>query len=217
MSQVPIINPLQTTVDKFGVPIAGTSSGLGILMPKLKHRFRVIVYNFGDNTGLINITRQVITAGRPNINYNETALHSYNNIVYIAQKPEWQTLEIVVRDDITNLVTSSVSSQVQKQMNHYSQSAAAAASNYKFQMELQILDGTMNAFNTLESWYLEGCYLTQVAYDSTDYSSSDPVTITMTVRYDNATQGNEASTGTLNSIASIAAAAGSAISTGVLA
>ena len=49
MSQVPIINPLKTTLDKFGVPIAGTSSGLGILMPKLKHRFRVIVYNFGDN------------------------------------------------------------------------------------------------------------------------------------------------------------------------
>lgn len=217
MSQVPIINPLRTTLDKFGVPIAGTSSGLGILMPKLKHRFRVIVYNFGDNTGLINVTRQVVTAGRPSINYNETPLHSYNNIVYIAQKPEWQTIEVVLRDDITNLVTSSVSSQVQKQMNHYSQSAASAASNYKFQMELQILDGTMNGFNTLESWYLEGCYLTSIAYGDTDYSSSDPVTITMTIRYDNATQGNEASTGTVNSLSSIAAAAASAISTGVTA
>jgi hypothetical protein len=217
MSQVPIINPLRTTLDKFGVPIAGTSSGLGILMPKLKHRFRVIVYNFGDNTGLINVTRQVVTAGRPSINYNETPLHSYNNIVYIAQKPEWSTIEVVVRDDITNLVTSSISSQVQKQMNHYSQSAASAASNYKFQMELQILDGTMNGFNTLESWYLEGCYLTSVAYGDTDYSSSDPVTITMTIRYDNATQGNEASTGTINSLSSIAAAAASAISTGVTA
>lgn len=217
MSQVPTINPLRTTLDKFGVPLPGTSSGLGILMPKLKHRFRVIVYNFGDNTGLINVTRQVVSAGRPSIQYNNTPLHSYNNIAYIAQKPEWQTVEIVLRDDITNLVTSSVSSQVQKQMNHYSQSAATAASNYKFQMELQILDGSMNAFNTLESWYLEGCYLETVAYDSTDYSSSDPVTITLTVRYDNATQGNEASTGTVNSLASIAAAAASAISTGVLA
>lgn len=217
MSQVPTINPLRTTLDKFGVPQQGTTSGFGILMPKLKHRFRVIVYNFGDNTGLFNVTKQVVTAGRPSINYNETPLHSYNNVVYIAQKPEWQTLEVVLRDDITNLVTSSVSSQVQKQMNHYSQSAATAASNYKFQMELQILDGTMNSFNTLESWYLEGCYLTSVAYDSTDYSSSDPVTITMTIRYDNATQGNEASTSTLNSLSSLAAAAASAISTGVLA
>ena len=84
-------------------------------------------------------------------------------------------------------------------------------------MELQILDGSMNAFNTLESWYLEGCYLETVSYDSTDYGSSEPVTITMTIRYDNATQGNEASTGTLNSIASIGAAAASAIATGVLA
>jgi len=31
----------------------------------------------------------------------------------------------------------------------------------------------------------------QVQYDSMDYSSSDPVMITLTVRFDNATQGSE--------------------------
>ena len=82
-------------------------------------------------------------------------------------------------------------------MNHYTQSAAPSAGNYKFQMEIQTLDGTMTTSNIIESWYLEGCYLTSVAYDTLEYSSSDPMQITMTIRYDNATQGNEAGLGYL--------------------
>ena len=190
---VPPLNLNAPTVNRFGVPMPN-GTGIGILMPKLKHRFRLLTYGFGvigetQNT----FTQQVVTAGRPNIQFNNTPLHSYNNITYIAQKPEWQTIEITLRDDITNLITSMVSAQVQKQMNHYTQSAAAAGVNYKFSMNIDTLDGTVNGNNdsVLESWFLEGCYLEQVAYDSLDYGSSDAVMITLTVRYDNATQGDE--------------------------
>jgi len=190
---VPPFNPDLPTVNRFGVPMPG-GTGIGILMPKLKHRFRIVTYGFGVIGPSQNIfTQQVVTAGRPNINFNNTPLHSYNNITYIAQKPEWQTIEITLRDDITNLVTSMVSAQVQKQMNHYTQSAAAAGVNYKFSMNIDTLDGTVNGTNdsVLESWFLEGCYLEQVAYDNMDYSSSEAVMLTLTVRYDNATQGDE--------------------------
>ena len=190
---VPPLNLNAPTVNRFGVPMPN-GTGIGILMPKLKHRFRLLTYGFGvigetQNT----FTQQVVTAGRPNIQFNNTPLHSYNNITYIAQKPEWQTIEITLRDDITNLITSMVSARVQKQMNHYTQSAAAAGVNYKFSMNIDTLDGTVNGTNdsVLESWFLEGCYLEQVAYDSLDYGSSDAVMITLTVRYDNATQGDE--------------------------
>ena len=187
------VNQPINTVDRYGVPMPG-GIGIGILMPKLKHRFRVITFGFGQAQSAQTIfTQQVVTAGRPNIQFNNTPLHSYNNITYIAQKPEWQTIEITLRDDITNLITSQVSAQVQSQMNHYTQSAAAAGVNYKFSMYIQTLDGTVNGTNdsVLESWFLEGCYLEQVAYDSLDYSSSDAVMLTLTVRYDNATQGDE--------------------------
>lgn len=194
MSLVPPFNLNLPTVNRFGVPMPG-GTGVGILMPKLKHRFRLLTYGFGVTGPTQNtFTQQVVTAGRPNIQFNNTPLHSYNNITYIAQKPEWQTIEITLRDDITNLITSMVSAQVQKQMNHYTQSAAAAGVNYKFSMNIQTLDGTVQGTNTdsvLESWFLEGCYLEQVAYDSLDYGSSEPVMITLTVRYDNATQGDE--------------------------
>lgn len=199
-SIIPPINPQLNTINRFGVPSAyDTAVSGGLLMPKLKHRFRVYALNFGVPTGTaaIDFTRQVVTAGRPTINFNNTPLHSYNNITYMAQKPEWNNLEITLRDDIYNNLTSLVSAQVQRQMNHYTQSAAVTFDNYKFQMLLQVLDGTMGTTgtqvdsNVLEDWYLEGCYLETVAYDSMDYSSNDPVMITLTVRYDNATQGDE--------------------------
>lgn len=189
---VPPVNLNVPTVNRYGVPMPN-DFGIGILMPKLKHRFRLRTYGFGVGATQNTFTQQVVTSGRPNIQFNNTPLHSYNNITYIAQKPEWQTIEITLRDDITNWITSMVSAQLQKQMNHYTQSAAAAGVNYKFSMNIDTLDGTVKGTNdsVLESWYLEGCYLEQVAYDSLDYSSSDAVMITLTVRYDNATQGDE--------------------------
>jgi hypothetical protein len=200
------------------VPLPGFgNSGGGILMPKLKYRFRVLVFDFGDGLGALDLTRQVITAGRPQIQYNNTPLHSYNNIAYVAQKPEWQPIEVVVRDDISNLVTSAISAQNQAQMNHYTQSSARAASNYKFEMALQTLDGSMNeGINVLEEWYIEGCYLETIQYDSMDYSSSDPVQITMSIRYDNATQGNEASEGN-NLAGTISSALATVAASGVIA
>jgi len=190
------------TLNKFGVPVEpnGVGSGIGLLMPKLKHRFQITFNNFGFNPYNSNVlTQQVVSCGRPTLNFNNTPIHSYNNVMYIAQKPEWGEIELVIRDDISNSVTSLVSAQIQKQMNHYTQSAAPAGSNYKFEMQVNTLDGTSGYSNIalLEQWYLEGCFIQQVAYDSLEYSSSDAVQITLTIKFDNATQGDEASLSTL--------------------
>lgn len=191
MAIIPSRNFNPGTLTRFGVPGDGPNNGT-ILMPKLKHRFRVTVANFGDFPRTIDFTRQVATAGRPQIQHNNTPLHSYNNVVYIAQKPEWQPIEITLRDDINNNISALVSAQLQKQMNHYTQSAARSHMNYKFTAFLQTLDGSMDyPSNVIEEWMLEGCYLESVQYDTGDYSSSDAMMITLSVRYDNATQGSE--------------------------
>lgn len=179
----------QPTLNKFGVPLVPGTSGIGVLMPKLKYRFRVSMYNFGPTGSALELTQQVITAGRPQIQHNRTALHSYNNVVYIPQKPEWQSLEIVVRDDVTSGVSSLVAAQLQKQMNHFDQTSALAGINYKFLTQIETLDG--GNVGSLENWYLEGCFLETVAYDTFDYGSSEPMQITLTLSYDNATQDND--------------------------
>lgn len=178
----------QPTLSKFGVPLVPGTSGIGILMPKLKYRYRISMQNFGPTGSALELTQQVITAGRPNIQHNRTALHSYNNVMYIPQKPEWQSLEVVVRDDVTNGVTGLVAAQLQKQMNHFDQTSKLAGINYKFVTQIETLDG--GNVNTLENWYLEGCFLETVAYDQFDYSSSEPMQITLTISFDNATQDN---------------------------
>jgi hypothetical protein len=180
---------LGPTLDKFGVPVATGQSGRGLLMPKLKYRFRVVTQNFGtiNPSAQTDLTSQVVSAGRPSIQHNRNSLHSYNNVVYIPQKPEWQTLEVVLRDDVTNSVSRLVAAQLQKQMNHYDQTSFEAGINYKFQMQISTLDGSI-ANEPLENWYIEGCFLETVSYDQFDYSSSDPMQITLTMSFDNATQ-----------------------------
>jgi predicted transglutaminase-like cysteine proteinase len=178
----------QPTLSKFGVPLQAGTSGIGILMPKLKYRFRVSMQNFGPIGTALALTRQVETCGRPVLNHDMVELHSYNNIVYIPKKPNWSNIEIKVRDDVSNSVSSLVGAQIQKQMNHFDQTSALAGINFKFTTIIEVLDGGNTG--VLENWYLEGCYLETVNYDSHDYTSSDPVAITLTVRFDNATQDN---------------------------
>jgi len=178
----------QPTLSKFGVPIVPGVSGQGILMPKLKYRFRISMQSFGPTGAAIELTRQVSQAGRPSIQHNSTSIHSYNNVMYLPQKPEWQTIEIMVRDDVNNSVSTLVATQLQKQMNHFNQTSYLSGINYKFTTQIETLDGSNSG--VLENWYLEGCYLETVAYDTFNYSESESMMITLTIRYDNATQDN---------------------------
>ncbi len=173
-----------STLSKFGVPLNGTN--LGILHPKQKYRFRARFQNFGENNGLRQMTANVVTCTRPKVTYNEFEIHSYNSVGWIQGKHTFDTIEIKLRDDITNSVISSVGAQIQKQMNHFEQTSAVAGINYKFSMNIDSLDGTKN--DELESWFLEGCFITGAQYDEGDYSSGDAQTVTLTIRFDNATQ-----------------------------
>ena len=53
-----------------------------------------------------------------------------------------------------------------------------------------MLDGGNGASapNVLETWELYGAYIENVNYNTLAYATSEPVTITMSVRYDNAIQ-----------------------------
>lgn len=169
-------------LSKFGVPIDGQNSG--ILHPKQKYRFRVLFQNFGNNNQLREMTANVMTVTRPKVTFEDIKLDSYNSVAWIAGKHSWETIELKLRDDLTNAVLSSVGAQVQKQMNMYEQTSAVAGINYKFAMRIDSLDGTTN--EELESWDLEGCFLTNVTYPEGDYASAEANEITLTIRFDNA-------------------------------
>ena len=177
---------MSESLSKFGVPLGGGSGRGGLLHLKAKYKFRVRVINFGPVAGGLELSQQVQNVGKPKVNTTVVPVHSYNSIGYYAGKHEWQSIELVVKDDVTNAVSRLVGHQLQKQMNHIEQTSFMAGINYKFGMLIEIMDGGNDAI--LESWQLEGCFLEAADYSDLNYEDSQFQTINMTVRYDNAIQ-----------------------------
>ena len=167
---------------KFGVPtMAGDK---GVLQPKLKYRFRVTLgAGFGGDQTTREYTQNVMNVTRPKVNFEEVMIDSYNSKVYVAGKHAWDPVTIVVRDDIQNSVARIVGAQNQRQLNHFEQTAPLAGADYKFAMKIELLDGS--TADATEVWDCEGCFLTNVDYSESDYATSEPVTVSMTVRMDN--------------------------------
>jgi|TARA_Y100000022_G_C13199093_1_gene351809 hypothetical protein len=183
-----------STLLNLTVPLANdtTSSTQGLLMPKLAYRFRVTLENFGITGNTTELTKQVMEAGRPNIQFDPIVLDVYNSKIQMAGKHTWQPVSLMLRDDINGNVQKSVGEQLQKQFDFFEQASAATGQDYKFTQRIEVLDGG-NGANTpavLETWELYGCYLTNVDYGSMNYSTQDPMTVSLTIQYDNAVQLN---------------------------
>lgn len=180
------------SLSKFTVPLANDQSATsqGLLMPKLKYRFRATFINFGVTNPTTELTKQVVDIKRPSVNFNPITLDVYNSKVYLQGKPEWQETTVNFRDDSTGQVTKLIGEQLQKQFDFMEQSSAPSGINYKFRMEFDVLDGG-NGTTTptvLEQWDLEGCFLSSVDYGDMAYNSNDPVQIAINIRFDNAVQ-----------------------------
>jgi len=181
------------SLTNFTVPLAGGSSATsqGLLMPKLKYRFRLSFVNFGVSTNnVIELTKQVMDAKRPSVKFNPVTVDIYNSKVYFQGKPEWDEATVNLRDDAGGNVSKLVGEQIQKQFDFQEQASAASGIDYKFQLQIDILDGGNGAAtpNVLESWALYGCFLSSVDYGELNYNSNDPQTIALSIRYDNAEQ-----------------------------
>ena len=181
-----------STLSKFTVPLANdqSSASQGLLMPKLQYRFRVILENFGVSTPRSELTKQVIDVTRPNLTFDDVTLDVYNSRIYMAGKHTWEAITLNLRDDVNNSVSKLVGEQVQKQFDFFEQSSAASGIDYKFTTRIEMLDGGNGATapGILETWELYGSYVQSVNYNTLAYATSDPVTITLSIRYDNAVQ-----------------------------
>ena len=182
-----------STLSKITVPLASgdSASNQGLLMPKLQYRFRVSLENFGVSTPTTELTKQVIDVTRPNVSFEQMTIDVYNSRVYLAGKHTWEPIVLNLREDVNNNVQKLVGEQLQKQFDFYEQSSAASGQDYKFVTRIEILDGGngANVPNVLETFELYGCYVESANYNSLAYSNStDPVSVTLNIRYDNALQ-----------------------------
>ena len=167
-----------------------SSNAQGLLMPKLKYRFRVTFLNFGVSNPSTELSKQVIDFKRPSLAFAPVTIDVYNSKMYLQGKPEWSPVTVNFRDDVNGAVSLLIGEQIQKQFDFAEQASAYAGIDYKFQTIFEVLDGGNGAIEptVLETWELYGCFLSNVDYQTFEYSSNDPATITCEIRYDNALQ-----------------------------
>jgi hypothetical protein len=185
-----------SSLSKFTVPLAGGQSATsqGLLMPKLKYRYRVSLESFGVSKPTTELTKQVMTCTRPGVSFENMELSVYNSKINYAGRYTWTEVSLVLRDDVTGIVSRIVGEQIQKQFDFFEQASAASGMDYKFVTKIEILDGGNGALepNVLEIFELNGCYLQNTVYGGGDYKSSEPLDITLTIKYDNAIQADAA-------------------------
>src|SRR6056300_1060784 len=129
-----------TSLNNFTVPTNGAATTQVLLMPKLKYRFRVTLLGFGV-AAATELTKQVVDVTRPTVNFEEIELPVYNSRVYLAGKPQFETITMNLRDDASGEVQKLVGQQIQKQFDFVEQASARSGIDYKFTTKIEVLDG----------------------------------------------------------------------------
>lgn len=179
------------TLSQMGIP----GAGFGILHPKQKFRWQVTFVQLArlvPGASSRELTRQATNVTRPNLSFEEVAIHRYNSVAYVAGKHSWDMISLTVEDDITGLASYAIQGQLESQQRLIGadldgswHNSAATGSDYKFGTILEQLDGKEGV---VETWKLEGCFIQAADYGDLDYSASDAATITLQLRYDHARQ-----------------------------
>jgi hypothetical protein len=204
------------------VPLASdqSQSTQGVLMPKLKYRFRVMFENFGaaaNAAPVTELTKQVIDFTRPTVTFAQIDLPIYNSTIKMAGKHSWGDVTCNLRDDAGANVQKLVGEQLQKQLDFMEMASASAGIDYKFITKFEVLDGGNGAVQpvVLESWELYGCYLKEVNYGDANYGSSEAMTISLGITFDNANQVIGGGVGSAGTLVGRAGSVATGVSTGL--
>ena len=74
-----------TTLTNHSINPAGAGSNTGMLMPKLKYRFRVTLLGFGTSAST-ELTKQVSDVTRPKLSFENMEIPIYNSKINLAGK-----------------------------------------------------------------------------------------------------------------------------------
>ena len=141
--------------------------------PKLKNRFIM------DIDGIPAYT--IKTAQRPQITFEEVTLEHMNITRYVKGKGRWQQLQITLYDPIVPSAASAVIEWIR--LHHESATGRDGYSDfYKKDVTFNVL-GPVG--DKVEEWTLKGAYISNASFGDLDWSNAtDPVDITLTLRYD---------------------------------
>lgn len=175
-----------STILDMGIPDVGS----GILHPKHKNRFRATFANLGGGTDSTPVSMQVTNFKKPKLTFEKITLHRYNSVSHVGGKHSFDPVSITIQDDVLGTAAAVLQAQLQKQQwligaEGQWLAAAGEGSLYKFVTYLDALDG---GTTVTEKWTLEGCWIEDIDWGELDYSTGEPVQITVTLSIDHARQ-----------------------------
>ena len=140
--------------------------------PKLKNRF--IMYIEGIPAYLVK------TMNRPTLNQETVELPHINVTRYVKGRSTWQPIEVSLYDPIVPSGAQSVIEWVR--LHHESVNGRDGYSDfYKKDITFNLL-GPVG--DKIEEWTLKGAFIQAANWNDLDFSSNDPVDISLTLQYD---------------------------------
>ena len=140
--------------------------------PKLKNRF--IMEIAGISAFVIK------TSQRPQITFDEITLEHMNITKYVKGKGRWQTLQITLYDPIVPSASAEVIEWIR--LHHES---ATGRDGYQDYYKKNIVLNTLGPVGDIvEKWTLYGSWIQDATFGDLAFDASEPVEITLTLRYD---------------------------------
>lgn len=120
---------------------------------------------------------------RPSLNFKEIEAQHLNETVYFAGKPDWKPIQVTLFDLKTN--KNPIFGWIKKQYDPCEDLGRWRRPNpfWKRTANIELYDG---CGNILEKWVLRNAWPNNVEWGDLDMSSSDYVTVELTLRYDRA-------------------------------
>ena len=140
--------------------------------PKVQNRFIMYIEGIPAYT--------IKAASRPTIEFEEVALDHINVKRYVKGKGEWSTIDITLYDPVVPSAAQAAMEWVR--LSHESVTGRDGYSDfYKKNITLNML-GPVG--DVIEEWQLVGTWITTAAFGDLDWATTDPVEVTLTLRYD---------------------------------
>lgn len=122
------------------------------------------------------------TASRPQLTFDETVIDFINQKRYLAGKGTWAPINLTLYDPIVPSASQKVFEWIRLCWENLT-GRMGYAQFYKKTINLKLLDPVGAV---VEDWELQGAWIQDDNHGDLDYSTSDPVEIALTIRFDQA-------------------------------
>jgi hypothetical protein len=122
------------------------------------------------------------TSSRPQLTFDETVIDYINQKRYLAGKGTWAPINLTLYDPIVPSASQKVLEWIRLCWENLT-GRMGYAQFYKKTINLKLLDPVGAV---VEDWELQGAWIQDSNHGDLDYSTSDPVEIALTIRFDQA-------------------------------